>query len=144
MPGKVNPIMPELMNEICFKAMGNDLTVTVAAHSGQLQLNAYEPVIAVAIMESQILFIRTIPLFRQRCVAGITANQAVTDRYVERSVGTVTALNNVLGYERTTEIAKEALQTNRGIIELVREKKLLTEEQIKQLLDPASMTGQNR
>jgi aspartate ammonia-lyase len=142
MPGKVNPVMPELMNEVCFKVIGNDLTVTLAAHSGLLQLNAFEPVEAIAMMESQGLFFKVMPLFRKNCIEGITANKSVLEHYMERSVGIVTALNPVLGYEKTTELAKEALETNKGILELIREKKLLTEDQIKKLLDPASLTGQ--
>jgi aspartate ammonia-lyase len=134
--------MPELMNEVCFKVMGNDVTVTAASQDGLLQLNAYEPVVAVAIMESQALLFKTMPLFRKNCIDGITANKQVLDHYIERSVGIVTALNPVLGYEKTTELAKEALETNKGILELIREKKLLTDAQIKTLLDPATMTGQ--
>src|SRR6476620_9588280 len=140
MPGKVNPVMPELMNEICFKAIGNDLTVTMASQDGLLQLNAYEPVVAVAIMETQGLFFKTMPLFRKNCIDGITANEKVLNRNIERSVGIVTALNPVLGYEKTTALAKEALQTGKGILELIREKKLLTEQQIKDLLDPVKLT----
>ena len=142
MPGKVNPVMPELMNEICFKVIGNDLTVTMAAHSGLLQLNAYEPVEAIAIMESQGLLFKSLPLFRKQCIDGITANEGVLKQYINRSVGIVTALNPVLGYDKTTELAKEALQSGKGILELVREQHLLTEDQIKKLLDPATMTGQ--
>lgn len=142
MPGKVNPVMPELMNEICFKVIGNDLTVTLAAHSGLLQLNAFEPVEAIAIMESQGLLFKSLPLFRTQCIEGITVNTEVQKRNIERSVGIVTALNPVLGYDKTTELAKEALQSGKGILELIREKKLLTEDQIKKLLDPANMTGQ--
>jgi len=142
MPGKVNPVMPELMNEICFKVIGNDVTVTLSAHSGLLQLNAYEPVEAIALMESQSLFIKSLPLFRTKCIDGITVNVDVQKHYIDRSVGIVTALNPVLGYDKTTELAKEALATNKGILELIREKHLLTEEQIKTLLDPATMTGQ--
>src|SRR5678816_184827 len=142
MPGKVNPVMPELMNQVCFKVIGNDVTVTIASQDGLLQLNAYEPVVAVSIMESQALFFKSMPLFRKNCIDGITANKKVLDHYIERSVGIVTALNPVLGYEKTTELAKEALQSGKGILELIREKKLLTEDQIKKLLDPAAMTGQ--
>lgn len=144
MPGKVNPVMPELMNQICFKAIGNDVTVSFASQDGLLQLNAYEPVVAVSIMESQALFYKTFPLFRKSCIDGITANVDIMKHYIDRSVGIVTALNPVLGYEKTTELAKEALQTNKGILELIREKKLLTEDQIKKLLDPAAMTGQKQ
>ncbi len=142
MPGKVNPVMPELMNEICFRVIGNDLTVTMAAHSGLLQLNAYEPVEAIAIMESQGLLFKSLPLFRKQCIDGITANEDVLKQYINRSVGIVTALNPILGYDKTTELAKEALQSGKGILELIREQHLLTEDQIKKLLDPATMTGQ--
>lgn len=141
MPGKVNPVMPELMNEVCFKVIGNDATVTFASQDGLLQLNAYEPVVAVSLFESQGLFFKTMPLFRTKCIDGITVNKDVLNHYMERSVGIVTALNPVLGYEKTTELAKEALQTNKGILELIREKKLLTEQQIKDLMDPAKMTS---
>ena len=99
------------------------------------------PWLPVAIMESQGLFFKTFPLFRKNCIDGITANEDVLKRYIERSVGIVTALNPVLGYEKTTELAKEALETGKGILELIREKKLLTEDQIKKLLDPANHDG---
>jgi aspartate ammonia-lyase len=141
MPGKVNPVMPELMNEICFKIMGNDVTVSLASHAGLLQLNAYEPVVAIALMESQGLLFKSLPLFRKNCIDGITANKDVLDHYMNRSVGIVTALNPVLGYEKTTALAKEALETGKGILELIREKKLLTEEEIKEVMNPAAMTN---
>jgi len=142
MPGKVNPVMPELMNQICYKVMGNDVTVGIASRDGLLQLNAYEPVVAVSIMESQALFYKTLPLFRKNCIEGITVNEEVLKRYLETTIGIVTALNPVLGYEKTTELAKEALASGKGILELIREKKLLTEDEIKKLMDPVSLTGQ--
>ena len=142
MPGKVNPVMPELMNQICYKVLGNDVTVGFASRDGLLQLNAYEPVVAVAMMESQALFYKTMPLFRKNCIDGITANEKVLKRYIDTTIGIVTALNPVLGYEKTTELAKEALQSGKGILELIREKKLLTEDQIKKLMDPVALTGQ--
>ncbi len=142
MPGKVNPVMPELMNQVCYKVMGNDATVTIASRDGLLQLNAYEPVVATATMESQALFYKLLPLFRKNCIEGITANEAVLKRYMETTIGIVTALNPVLGYEKTTELAKEALKSGKGILELIREKKLLTEDQLKKLMDPAVLTGQ--
>jgi aspartate ammonia-lyase len=141
MPGKVNPVMPEVMNQVCYKVMGNDATVTIASRDGLLQLNAYEPVVATAIMESQALLFKVMPLFGKN-IAGVTANEAVLKRYMETTVGIVTALNPVLGYEKTTELAKEALQSGKGILELIREKKILTEDQIKNLLDPVTLTGQ--
>jgi aspartate ammonia-lyase len=142
MPGKVNPVMPEVMNQVCYKVMGNDVTVTIASRDGLLQLNAYEPVVAVSIMESQALFYKLIPLFRKNCIEGITANEGVLKHYIETTIGIVTALNPVLGYEKTTELAKESLKSGKGILELIREQHLLTEDQIKKLLDPATMTGQ--
>ena len=132
--------MPELMNQICYKVIGNDFTVTIASRDGLLQLNAYEPVVAVSIMESQGLLFKTLPLFRKQCIEGITVNDKVLQHYMERSVGIVTALNPVLGYDKTTELAKEALESGKGILELIREKKLLTEQQIKDLLDPVKLT----
>ena len=112
----------------------------MASQDGLLQLNAYEPVVAVAIMESQALLFKTMPLFRKQCIDGITINDKVLENYMNRSVGIVTALNPVLGYDKTTELAKEALQSGKGILELIREKKLLTEAQIKDLLDPVKLT----
>jgi aspartate ammonia-lyase len=105
-------------------------------------LNAYEPLAISCILESQKLLTNTMKALRTSCIDGITANEAVMTKYINQSVGIVTALNPVLGYEKTTELAKEALETGKGILELVREKKLLTEEQIKVLLDPKKMTGQ--
>src|SRR5436190_16272097 len=144
MPGKVNPVMPEVMNQVCYKVMGNDDTVGIASRDGLLQLNAYEPVVATAIFESQALFYKLMPLFRKQCIDGITANEKVLKHYLETTIGIVTALNPVLGYEKTTELAKEALQSGKGILELIREKKLLTEDQIKKLMDPATLTGQKQ
>jgi aspartate ammonia-lyase len=142
MPGKVNPVIPELVNLVAFKVMGNDVAVTIASKTGQLQLNAYEPLALSAILESQKLLTNTMTAFKLKCVDGITANDKVIAQNIERSVGIVTALNPVLGYDKATELAKESLETGKGILELVREKKLLTEEQIKEVLDPKKMTGQ--
>ncbi len=141
MPGKVNPVIPEVVNQVCFKAIGNDLTVTLAAEAGQLQLNVMEPIIAYCILESQTMFMNAADTLRQNCVEGITANTDVCRKYVEHSIGVVTALNPLLGYDTSTELAAEALKTGKGIVQLVREKKLLTEEQINKLLDPRAMTG---
>ena len=144
MPGKVNPVIPEVVNMVCFRVIGSDLTVSMAAEGGQLQLNVFEPVIAACLFEAQTLFINAARTLRVHCVEGITANADVMPHYVEYSIGTVTALNPVIGYERATELAAEAMKTGRGILELVREKKILSEEQIAKVLDPAAMTGQRR
>ena len=142
MPGKVNPVMAELVNLVAFRVMGNDVAVGLAASSGQLQLNAYEPLVGSAIFESQTLLTNTSRTFRERCVDGITANPQQLQGYMERSIGIVTALNPVLGYDKATELAAEALASDKGLLELVREKGLLTDAQIEELLDPARMTGQ--
>ena len=141
MPGKVNPVIPEVVNQVCFKAIGNDLTVTLAAEAGQLQLNVMEPIIAYCILEAQTMFMNAADTLRQHCVEGITANNDVCRRYVEHSIGVVTALNPLLGYETATQLAAEALRTGKGIVQLVREKRLLTEDQIGTVLDPRVMTG---
>jgi len=144
MPGKVNPVIPEVVNMVCFRVIGSDLTVSMAAEGGQLQLNVFEPVIAACIFEAQTMFINAARTLRTECVDGITANPDVCRHYVEFSIGTVTALNPIIGYERSTELAAEAMKTGRGIMELIREKKVLTDQQIAEVLDPISMTGQGR
>ena len=142
MPGKVNPVIPELTNIVAFRVMGNDVTVGLAGKTGQLQLNAYEPLIAVCVFESQMLLTNMMNTLRTKCVDGITANEDILANYINRSVGIVTALNPVLGYDKATELAKEALASGKGILELVREQNLLTEKQIEEILDPKAMTGQ--
>jgi aspartate ammonia-lyase len=144
MPGKVNPVIPEVVNMVCFRVIGSDLTVSMAAEGGQLQLNVFEPVIAACIFEAQTMFINAARTLKVHCVDGITANEEICHLNLERSIGTVTALNPVIGYDKSTELAKEAMRTGRGILELVREKKLLSEEQIATVLDPAAMTGQRQ
>jgi aspartate ammonia-lyase len=144
MPGKVNPVIPELVNLLAFRVVGNDAAVVLAAHSGQLQLNAYEPVEGLAMMESQSLLLKGAWTLRTKCVDGIKANEDVLANYMERTVGIVTALNPVIGYEKATELANEAYKTNKGLLEIIREKKVLTEEQIKELLDPVKLTNLDR
>jgi aspartate ammonia-lyase len=141
MPGKVNPVVPEVMNLVAFRVMGNDYVTTLAAHSGQLQLNAYEPIEGLSIMESQQLLENTSKLLRTKCIDGITINEKVLAHYMETTVGIVTALNPVLGYDKATELANEAYKSGKGVLEIIREKKLLTEQQIKDLLDPVKLTG---
>jgi aspartate ammonia-lyase len=144
MPGKVNPVIPEVTNMVAYRVIGNDLVVTMSAEAGQLQLNAFEPVIAACIFEAQTLFTNAARTLTDHCVVGITANADVCQHYLESSIGTVTALNPVIGYDRSTELAAEALETGEGILELVREKNILTNEQIDEILNPAALTGQGR
>ncbi len=141
MPGKVNPVIPEVVNMVCFRVIGSDLTVSLAAEGGQLQLNVFEPVIAACIFEAQTMFMNAARTLRVHCVDGITANPEICRHYVDYSIGTVTALNPVIGYDKATELAAEAMKTGRGILDLIREKKILTEEQIAKVLDPEAMTG---
>ena len=141
MPGKVNPVVPEVMNLVAFRVMGNDFVTTVAAHSGQLQLNAYEPVEGLSMIESQHLLYNTSILFRTKCIDGITVNEKVLAHYMETTVGIVTALNPIVGYEKATELAQEAYKSGKGILEIIREQKVLTEAQIKELLDPVKLTN---
>jgi len=141
MPGKVNPVVPEVVNIVAFRVIGNDYAVTLAAHSGQLQLNAYEPLAGLASIESQALLHNVSVLLRTKCVDGITVNEKVLEHYLETTVGIVTALNPVLGYEKATELANEAYKSGKGILEVIREKKVLTEAQIKELLDPIKLTN---
>lgn len=143
MPGKVNPVIPEVVNQVCFRAIGSDLTVTLAAEAGQLQLNVMEPVIAHCILESQTMFMNAARTLKDHCIAGITANRDVCRNFVDISIGVVTALNPLIGYDKSTELATEALKTGRGIIELVREQGLLDEATLEKVLDPQSMTGSN-
>jgi aspartate ammonia-lyase len=144
MPGKVNPVIPEVTNMVAYRVIGNDLVVTLSAEGGQLQLNAFEPVIAAVVFEGQTIMINGARTLREYCVEGITANADVLRHNVEYSIGTVTALNPVIGYERATELAAEALRTGEGIVELIREKHILTDEQINEILNPAALTGQGR
>jgi aspartate ammonia-lyase len=141
MPGKVNPVVPELINIIAFRVVGNDAGVSMAAHSGQLQLNAYEPLVGLAVMESQQLLQKGAFTLRTKCLDAVTVNEETLSRYLEETVGIVTALNPVIGYEKATELANEAYRTNKGLLEIIREKKVLTEEQIKDLLDPVKLAN---
>jgi aspartate ammonia-lyase len=141
MPGKVNPVVPEVMNLVTFRVMGNDYVTTLAAHSGQLQLNAYEPIEGLSILESQDLLYKTSMLFRTKCIDGITIDEKQLAHYMETTVGIVTALNPVLGYDKATELANEAYTSGKGVLEIIREKHLLTEQQIQELLDPVKLTG---
>jgi aspartate ammonia-lyase len=141
MPGKVNPVIPEVVNQVCFDIIGGDLTVTMAAEAGQLQLNVFEPVIAFRLLAGISSLTNACVVLRERCVDGITANPERMRWFVEHSVGIITALVPIIGYERSTEIAREALDTGRGVYELVMERKLLTREELDRALNPEAMTG---
>lgn len=139
MPGKVNPVIPEVVNQVCFKVIGNDLTVTFAAEAGQLQLNVMEPVLCQSIIESIVFMQRALDTLREKCIVGITANKEVCLNMVKNSIGIVTALNPYIGYKNSTKIAKEALQTGKSVYDLVLEHGLLSQERLDQILDPKNM-----
>lgn len=139
MPGKVNPVIPEVVNQVCYKVIGNDLTVTFAAEAGQLQLNVMEPVLSHAIMENNQFLCNALDTLREKCINGITANREVCLNMVRNSIGIVTALNPYIGYKNATHIAKEALETGNSVYNLVLEHQLLTREQLDDILDPRKM-----
>jgi aspartate ammonia-lyase len=140
MPGKVNPVIPEVVNQVCFQVVGNDLTVTMASEAGQLQLNVFEPVIAFNLFQSVEMLTRACVVLRERCVLGIEANRDWIRHMLERSIGVVTALVPYIGYEKASAVAKEALKTDRGVYELVLEKGWLTREELDDILSPSAMT----
>lgn len=139
MPGKVNPVIPEVVNQIAFKVIGNDLTVTLAAEAGQLELNVMEPVIVQSIFESMEMLKNGMTVLRYKCIDGITANVEHCRQLVKNSIGIITALNPYLGYEVSTRLAKEALQNNMGVYELVLQKNLLSKKELDKILAPENM-----
>ena len=139
MPGKVNPIIPEVVNQVAFEVIGNDLTVTMAAEAGQLELNAMEPVIAYNLFTSLDMLGRACRTLVERCIRGITANREHCRQMVENSIGLVTALNPLLGYDKTSQIAEEALRTGKSVVDVVLEKGYLTQAELEQVLSPNKM-----
>ncbi|MBP7169216.1 MAG: aspartate ammonia-lyase [Bacteroidales bacterium] len=139
MPGKVNPVIPEVVNQIAFKVIGNDLTVTLAAEGGQLELNVFEPVIVQSLFESIEMLKNGMNTLKYRCIDGITANEERCRSMVHNSIGLVTALNPYIGYEASTQLAKEALVTNKSVYDLVLQKGLLSKQQLDTILAPENM-----
>lgn len=140
MPGKVNPVIPEVMNQVAYKVIGNDMTVTLCGEGGQLELNAFEPVLFYSLYESMEMLSGGIDTFRENCVKGIEANRETLDRDIKVSVGIVTALVPHLGYATTSKIAKESLEKDRPVRDLILEKNLMSEEMLDEILDPKAMT----
>ena len=141
MPGKVNPVIPEVTNQVCFKVIGNDTTVAFAAEAGQLQLNVMEPVIAESILESVTWLCNAIETLRTKCVEGITVNAEHCYEMVKNSIGIVTALNPYIGYKGSTKVAKKALETGRSVYDIVLEEGLMTKEKLDEALNPEAMLG---
>src|SRR5437867_447869 len=144
MPGKVNPVIPEVVHQTAFAVIGNDVTVSFAAEAGQLQLNAFEPVIAHSLFKSLMHLRNGCDTLRERCVTGITANRERMAQTVRESIGLVTALNPYIGYSAASEVAREALATGRSVYDLVLEKKLLSKEKLDEILQPEVLTRPGR
>lgn len=141
MPGKVNPVIPEVVNQTCFKVIGNDVTITMASEAGQLELNVMEPIIVYSTLESIKILTNAMDCLRENCIQGITANKDHCEKMVKNSIGIVTALNPYIGYENSTTIAKEALATGKSVYNLVLEKNVLSKEELDKILDPQNMIG---
>lgn len=139
MPGKVNPVIPEVMGQVAYKVIGNDVCVAMANQAAQMELNAMEPVMVQCCFESAELLMNGFDTLRTLCVDGITANEEKCRSYVMNSIGVVTALNPIIGYKNSTKIAKEALETGRGVYELVLEHGVLTKEELDEILKPENM-----
>src|SRR5687767_12068378 len=141
MPGKVNPVIPEVVNQVCFDIIGGDVTVTLAAEAGQLQLNVFEPIIAFRLLRGMESLRNACVVLRERCVLGITANPDRMRWFVENSIGIVTALVPTIGYETATEVARTALDSGRSVYDLVMERGLMTRAELDRALDPERMAG---
>jgi aspartate ammonia-lyase len=141
MPGKVNPVIPEVLNIVCFQVIGNDLAVTMAAEGGQLQLNAFEPLIAHNILSSIALLKNAVGTFTERCIDGIEARAEQCARHIEAGVTTVTALVPLLGYERAAALARQALAEGRTVRDLALATGLLTVQQLDEVLNPAKLAA---
>lgn len=141
MPGKVNPVIPELVNQIAFVVIGNDITITMAAEGGQLQLNAFEPVILRSLLDSISELTAGCRILAERCVSGITANREVMARRVEESVGLATALNPIIGYYAATQVAQEAIATGRTVTQIVLERGLVSPEVLQEALRPERLAN---
>jgi len=140
MPGKVNPVIPEVVNQIAFEVIGNDVTISFAAEAGQLQLNAFEPIIAHSLFKSVTHLRNGCLTLAERCVRGITANRERLRTLVDNSIGVVTALNPYIGYANATQIAQEALATGRSVTDLVLAQGLLSRERLAEILQPDVLT----
>ncbi len=141
MPGKVNPVIPEVVNQIAFEVIGNDITVSFAAEAGQLQLNAFEPIIVRNLFNSLVFLRQGCTTLAERCVVGITANREKLRAMIDHSIGIVTALNPHIGYENASAVAAEAHKSGKGVVEIVLKKGLLSKEELDEILRPEALIG---
>lgn len=141
MPGKVNPVIPEAVNQTCFQVIGNDLAITMAAEAGQLQLNAMEPLIIYNILSSLRMMTHACNMLTEKCIRGITANADHCEKLVYDSIGIVTAFNPFIGYEKSTAVAKKALKTGQSVVDVIKEDNLLDDAQIENIMKVENLTG---
>jgi aspartate ammonia-lyase len=144
MPGKVNPVIPEVVNQVAYRVIGNDLTLTLASEAGQLQLNVMEPILALSLMDSLRILAAAVNTLTTRCIVGITANADHCHELVEGSIGIITAALPAIGYKKATEVARISLETKKPVREILREKGWLTDAQIDEILSPEAMTQPRR
>ncbi len=140
MPGKVNPVMAEMLNMVCFHVIGNDTCIMMAAQAGQLELNVMMPIIGHNLFESFTILTNSINVFADKCITGIEANAAICNQYADSTLGLATVLNPYIGYLNAAEVVKESMRTGKSIKEIVKEKNLLTEEEFVRVFDPANLT----
>ena len=143
MPGKINPSMPEMLNMVCFKVIGNDLTISMAAGGGQLELNVFGPVIAYSLLESIEIMKNGVEVFTERCMAGITPNKQTISRNLESSAEIATAISPVLGYNKTAELIKAAVKENVNVREIILRRGIMTKKELDALFDPLALTKPN-
>ena len=139
MPGKVNPVIPEVVGQVCYKVIGNDTTVMLGSENAQLELNAFEPVMVYCIFESIKLLINGINTLIEKCINGIEANEKKCQNNIRNCITIVTAFNPYIGYEASTELSQECFKKDKGIYDLILEKKVLTKEQVDQILKPENL-----
>ena len=140
MPGKVNPVIPEVVNQVAINIIGNDVTITMAAEAGQLELNAFEPIIFYCMFQSIDTLAYAVQTFVDNCVTGITANEGRCRYLVENSVGIITAICPHVGYQKAAEIAKTAMKTGESVRALILKEGLLNEKELDEILEPLHMT----
>lgn len=140
MPGKVNPVIPEMVTQVCLKVIANDSAITGAAMSGQLELNAFMPLIAESLLESLELLLNTVPVFKEKCIDGIEIDADICREHVEKSSALATALVRHIGYDRAADVAKKAQAEKKTIRQVISEEKVLDEELCNKVLDPYQVT----
>ncbi|MEP9412594.1 MAG: aspartate ammonia-lyase [Candidatus Brocadia sp.] len=140
MPGKVNPVIPEMVNMVCFSVLGNDLSIALAAQAGQFELNVMMPLIQHKLLDSVVILTNAVKIFNEKCIRGLTVNEKRCQDYAMRSLGIVTVLNPIIGYSKASEIVMESMKTGKSVRDIILEQNILPADQLDHVLSPASMT----